>query len=354
VSLNLWRRHNPKACKFTSRRDRKCRCVIWVTGSLPSGERVRATTRLRDWTRAEAVVRRWEVEGAQPLQSARTTIVEWQDAYLADASSPAGKNLNPETLRKYKLLFRQIIEFADDRGWRYVNQLDLDELTAFRSRWKDAPLSASKKLERLRSVLKFALRRKWITENPALELDPPKIKPTPTLPFSTDEMDGILKAATDLRVHTFILVMRYSGLRISDTTALAVESLTRNKLRLYQAKTGEHVYVPLPEHVAAALRSVPHNHPSYYFWTGHSKIPSAASVWRKRLAAVFKRAKIRNGHSHRLRDSFAVGLLEAGVSLESVSILLGHQNLKITQKAYSPWVKSRQDALDKEVEKAYV
>jgi len=41
-----------------------------------------------------------------------------------------------------------------------------------------------------------------------------------------------------------------------------------------------------------------------------------------------------------------------GVSLESVSVLLGHQSLKITQKHYSPWVKTRQDALDREVSQA--
>ena len=45
-------------------------------------------------------------------------------------------------------------------------------------------------------------------------------------------------------------------------------------------------------------------------------------------------------------------LLEKGVSLETVSILLGHQNLKITQKHYFPWVKTRQAALDKEVSEA--
>jgi len=47
-----------------------------------------------------------------------------------------------------------------------------------------------------------------------------------------------------------------------------------------------------------------------------------------------------------------VGLLEKGVSLETVSILLGHQSIKITQKHYAPWVKTRQDALDKEVSRA--
>jgi integrase/recombinase XerD len=130
---------------------------------------------------------------------------------------------------------------------------------------------------------------------------------------------------------------------------LAVESLQGSRLRLYQAKTGEHVYVPISEDVAGALRSVPHKHPAYFFWSGHSKVPAAVSVWRRRLADVFGGAKISNGHSHRFRDTFAVRLLEAGVGLGSVSILLGHKSLRITEKHYSPWVRTRQDALDREI-----
>jgi integrase len=94
---------------------------------------------------------------------------------------------------------------------------------------------------------------------------------------------------------------------------LAVESLKGNRIRLYQSKTGEQVYVPVPEDVATTLRSVKHKNPACFFWSGHSKVPS---VWRKRLADMFTKAKISNGHSHRLRDTFAVSLLEAGVSLD--------------------------------------
>ena len=72
-------------------------------------------------------------------------------------------------------------------------------------------------------------------------------------------------------------------------------------------------------------------------------------MWRKRIAEVFKAAKIEDGHTHRFRDTFAVSLLEKGVSLESVSVLLGHQSVKITQKHYSSWAKTRQDVLEKEV-----
>jgi uncharacterized protein YjbI with pentapeptide repeats len=35
-------------------------------------------------------------------------------------------------------------------------------------------------------------------------------------------------------------------------------------------------------------------------------VPAAASVWRKRIADVFKDAKIEDGHTHRFRDTFAV------------------------------------------------
>jgi integrase/recombinase XerD len=106
--------------------------------------------------------------------------------------------------------------------------------------------------------------------------------------------------------------------------------------------------------VADHLCAVPHKNPKYFFWSGTPKVTAAVSLWRKRLAVVFRDAKIINGHSHRFRDTFAVSLLTKGVPLESVSQLLGHQNIKITQRHYSPWVKARQEALDREIEKALV
>ena len=144
--------------------------------------------------------------------------------------------------------------------------------------------------------------------------------------------------------------MRYSGLRISDVATLAVDSLKGNRLTLYQAKTGEFVSVLIPPHVAEALRSTPHRNPKYFFWTGKSKVTTVTGKWRARIAEVFKLAKVENAHPHRFRDTFAVSLLDAGVSLENVSTLLGHQSVRVTEKHYSPWVKTRQEALDEAVQ----
>jgi len=64
-------------------------------------------------------------------------------------------------------------------------------------------------------------------------------------------------------------------------------------------------------------------------------------------------AGIEDGHSHRLRDTFSVDLLQKGVPLETVSLLLGHTSIKTTQKHYAPWVKSRQDALESAVKMSW-
>jgi hypothetical protein len=46
-----------------------------------------------------------------------------------------------------------------------------------------------------------------------------------------------------------------------------------------------------------------------------------------------------------LRGTFAVELLLAGVSIDQVSILLGHVSVKTTERHYAPFVNARQEQL---------
>ena len=48
---------------------------------------------------------------------------------------------------------------------------------------------------------------------------------------------------------------------------------------------------------------------------------------------------------HRLRDSFAVNRLNEGMLIQDVSKLLGHTSVSVTERYYSPFVKSRKNAL---------
>jgi integrase/recombinase XerD len=347
--LTVYRRHTRSQCRFTRRIEAKCRCPIWVAGLLPDGTKVKRALKIRDWARAQRLVRDWEVTNEKPKIEQRTTIEDWRDQFVQDC---AGRHLASETVRKYKFLFKQLDAFAKGRAF-FVSDFTPTLVSEFRASWKDGALSSAKKLERLRSIFRFAVERRWLFENPARVLKMPKVKMIPTLPFTDDEFRRIVKVC-DKRLLAFVCVMRYAGLRISDTTTLRVDALTGNKLTLYTAKTGEPVRVALPPHSADQLRKIPHRHPDFFFWSGHSKVQAAASVWRKRLATAFKAAKIANGHTHRFRDTFAVGLLEGGLSIENLATLLGHSSIRVTEKHYAPWVKSRQDLLEREVERIHV
>jgi hypothetical protein len=91
----------------------------------------------------------------------------------------------------------------------------------------------------------------------------------------------------------------------------------------------------------------------YFFWTGEAKIDSATGDWQRTLKGVFELADIPDGHAHRFRDTFAVGLLQAGVPIERVSVLLGHSSIKVTEKYYSPWVRARQEQLEADVRRSW-
>ncbi len=56
------------------------------------------------------------------------------------------------------------------------------------------------------------------------------------------------------------------------------DRLIGNKLFLYTAKTGTHVYCPLPDFVVNALEAVRSDNAQYFFWTGESAKDGAAST----------------------------------------------------------------------------
>jgi integrase len=157
--------------------------------------------------------------------------------------------------------------------------------------------------------------------------------------------------------------MRWSGLRIRDAATLECSRLVGNKLMLYQAKTGIPVFVPLPAEVGDLLRSIPPGlkpNPRYFFWSGNGLPKTFVSNWQRAYRRLFKVANLqradgtlKRAHCHMFRDTFAVEMLLAGVPIDQVSILLGHASVRITEKHYSPWVRARQDQLEKSVQSAW-
>jgi site-specific recombinase XerD len=356
MPLELYRRHNPQKCSSLDTvvcTNRRRGCPIWVSGSKPDGTYVRESMKTRDWKHAEKIKQQWEEQGRKPSGPASLLKIEDFKTKFIQNMKTEGKS--HETVRKYEQLFKQMDAFALDKGIRFLTEFDLQLLEEFRSTWPDGDLAKQKKQERLRSIFKYARSRKIVESNPALELGKIVVSPTQVVPFTDDEMDAILKAAqvTSPKTYALALLMRYSGLRISDATMLRLDRLDKNRLSLRTQKAHKDISVLLPGLVVDALRAFDPTSKGYFFWNGATSLKAVTNLYRDHyFAPVFRASKLPgNPHPHQFRHTFAVKLLSNGTSVENVAALLGNSP-KIVWKHYAAWVKERQEALDQAVLKA--
>lgn len=271
------------------------------------------------------------------------TLSDACEAYLADARA---RRLRDGTLLRYRLTLRQLCEYAASRGVSDIAEVDRALLRDWRQSWAGLPSTQSLRIQIVKAFFRFAVTEQWIEKTPAAGLRPPKQSSIPpTMPLALDEMQRLVGAAGERsRERALILLMRYSGLAIRDATTLPRTALDGQILSLRRAKSGELVLCELPARVATELAAVAPGR-RHYFWTGQSRPTTVTSYWRARLATVAERAGIENFHTHRLRDTFAVNLLIAGVAIKDVSTLLGHSSVLTTEKYYAPWDISRRDHL---------
>lgn len=352
--LLLWRRH-VKKCPHDSRQSLKCACPIWIDWTTTNGKRIRQPLGLRDWQAAQRRAREIEAEGLAAAGSAKT-IAEATEEFLDDAKS---RNLREPTLRKYRWLFRMLTTYCQDRGLIFLSQLNEEEVRGFRNGWSLSPRTASKHLERLKSFLTFCQNTRYIKDNPAAKLKPPKVTASPVVPFTEVEIKNILAGCDTYtgngkRLKTLTNLMLSTGLRISDACTISRDKIIRSKegysVELHTAKTGEKVCCPVQEDLAHEVEALPGLHP---FWTGKSNAEDCAAGWRKAYARLFKQVGVK-GHLHQFRHTFATRLLKRDVSMETVSVLLGHQSIKVTERHYASWTRERRQAIESAIRKTWV
>ena len=315
-----------------------------------------------NWTAASTSVHQWQSSGRiGVLKPELPSIVDAVAAFLKEAET---RNLAATTIQKRReLLEGKLLPYCKGKGYRQLRDLTVDRLRAFRHGWTYSPLSAAKRLEYLRAFCRFCVDSGWMERNPASALKATKVAHRPTLPYSDDEVDCLRESARRMegfgrygpRIEPMILLLRYSGLRIQDAACLERKRLADDKIFLYQQKTGTPVYCPLPSEVVEKLAAVENDNERYFFYDGSSLPESMVKSWDRVFRKVGENATppVAKSHPHRFRDTFAVSLLLKGVSLDSVSKLLGHSSIKITERHYAPWIKARQDQLESEVRRIW-
>jgi integrase/recombinase XerD len=357
--ITIFVRHS-EDCKYAGDEfSKRCPCRKHLRWSQ-SGTQHRRKAGTRSWAEAERIKRELEdqLAGRPSTIEAKDTAHYLRDAISVFLQDKQVQGITADVVAKYSRELDRLREHFERLGVYTVEGITRELLTGYCATWESLYHSSQTRAAvrtRCRGFLRYCYDAQWIPRIPPL----PKIHvdEAPTMPLDAAEYSRLLKAATKFQapppsqhVHALIQLMRWSGLAIRDALTLTRAHIknTGGFYRVVTArqKTGVDVSIPLQKEIALEILSVQNDGP-YIFWDGKSDIVKS---WTKYvMAPLFETAKIERGGnmmSHRLRDTFAVDLLEKGVPLEEVSKLLGHESIKTTERSYGKWVKARQARLD--------
>jgi len=356
--ITIFVRHSAD-CKYRDDETwKRCNCrkhLRWTQ----NGKQYRKTAKSRSWAGAEESKHRLEEQLAGRMSKPDTAGLLLAEAIEVFKANKQAQGIKPRVLAMYTRELKRLQDFSERRGLLTVAPaLTIENLIALRATWNAVyPSSYSRATvqKHIKHFLRFAYNAGWIERIP--QLSPIKIDAPETLPLTDDEYTAVLNHATD-RVSTIIKLMRWSGLAIRDASTLKRADIHFDKEKgIYKiirerTKTGEPLYIPIPNDVAEELLAVANGNAEFVFWNRQKRDSSEyrqAGYMGEQIKSAFDAAGIRtDGHmiSHRLRATFAVDLLTKGVPLEHVCKLLGHRSLTTTERHYAKWVKGRQDRLD--------
>ena len=153
--------------------------------------------------------------------------------------------------------------------------------------------------------------------------------------LSKGEVERILRAISNQKHYTLIMLIYSAGLRVGEAVALTLSDIDseRMRIRIRGGKGKKDREVMLSPNVLHQLREYWQQYqPQQYLFEGQQRGQySARSVQQVLKRAVAKANVNKSVTVHTLRHSFATHLLESGTDLRYIQLLLGHKNITTTQ-----------------------
>jgi len=352
ASMTLYRRHL-RACRHRKKKRAftGCRCPIWADGIL-NGARHHKSLKTTVWEKALRKLAALESVGEDKTSKMVTDAIAAWDGYLVT------QQIRESTLTKYRRLLRQFSGWCDEHGYAMLDQITVPVLDGFRSsRKKIAASTSTKELETLRGFFAFCCSRRWCVENPAKQIKAPKVPPNQVIPYTPEETASILAACEHigqqpyerLRARAVLLLLRHTGLRISDALMLRKDQVRNGAVQMFTKKTGGHILLPVPQELEIALACLPLPEPlkhdnGYYFWNGQATSKRLLESAERTLRSVFRKSGVKNAHAHRCRHTLATELLGQGATEQDVGDILG-VSPHIVRKHYGKWSQARQNRI---------
>lgn len=245
------------------------------------------------------------------------------------------KNYSPHTLKMYKNCFSLFLIYCTTLK-KEVATVGKKEIEDFMLRWKQKKNPSASYQNQMINAIKFYYEQ--VLENNREVYNFTRAKKPKQLPkvISEEQVFSMLKSISNLKHKLIVSLLYSSGLRMNELLSLRIKDIDfqENTILIRKGKGNKDRISVLADSMMPLIEQYKaENKPNYWLIeNGQRKKYSASSV-----NAVIKRAGKRVGvlqeiSAHTLRHSFATHLLEQGTDLRYIQKLLGHNNVKTTER----------------------
>jgi integrase len=342
------------------------RWVALVSVSTGSSKRVRRKVTAR--TKTDVIKRQRalqaQVDAGLPVPSSKLTVGGWLAQWLEDVLPAAPRVRSSNTLDNYRWAVDK--HLVPSLGSIRLSALTPDDVERFLRAKAKAGLSKSS-LTRLRTVLTRALRdaerRGKVVRNVATLVDVPPAPSAEGRSLTVEQARVLLDAVQGDPLEALVVTGLMVGLRPGELLGLAWaavdldaavlhvrQSLKRERvgLRIGELKTKRsRRTLDLPGPVVEALRRHHANQAADRLaagpaWNGERDLVFTTAVGtpidprnlRRAFSGLTNAAGLGHWHPHELRHSTASLLSAAGVPLEQIADMLGHDGTRMTAQVY--------------------
>jgi integrase/recombinase XerD len=251
-------------------------------------------------------------------------------------------NHKPRTLQSSFTSVMLFLDFCGKSGKRDLQEIERADLEAFIESEQDRGLRISTVRTRLACIiafLHFLVEQEVIAGSilkRRMKLKLPEVLPRAMNP---SDVKKLLAAIDDIRDRALILLLLRTGMRIGEALGLRLNDLDirDRKVHLLQGEKnsmGRVVYLSDDVLLALKLWLRQRDQNKEFVFYGQGNKPVCYSTGRSRFVKYIQKAGLEpKGYTvHCLRHTFASELLNAGMRLECLQQLLGHQDIEVTRR----------------------
>jgi len=252
------------------------------------------------------------------------------------------KNLSVSTIQSSSRVILYFLHFLEGQGTT-IHKLTRKDISAYAQYEHDRDLTTQSIVHHLRAVYAFVvfLVDQGVLPHVVMEKKI-RIKLPAVLPqaIPASDIDLLLDAITTNRDRAMILLLLRTGMRIGELLEVKLSdiNLAERKVLIYLGEKnyqGRAVYYSADAERALKQWLRQRKSDSAYLFPGNAGRPSLSYVaaWSVMRRTLKRAGLMDKGYSlHNLRHTFATDMLNAGMRLEVLQQILGHQEIEMTMR----------------------